>query len=66
MVVPGGGLDSNIMVPWTTKPGEMTPQERANDKSKHRQVGSGLGADFVKILARSGGVKIDMMAGNRN
>lgn len=32
VVIPG----STTMVPWTTKPGEMTPQDRADDKAKHR------------------------------
>lgn len=33
MVVPGVGTK---MVAWTTRPGEMTPQQRADDKAKHR------------------------------
>ncbi|CAM9715689.1 unnamed protein product, partial [Pylaiella littoralis] len=37
VVVPDGGLGSSMVVPWTTKPGEMTPQDRANDKSRHRR-----------------------------
>jgi len=41
VVIPDGGLGST-MVPWTTKPGEKTPQERADDKAKHRWTGAGV------------------------
>ncbi|CAM9854239.1 unnamed protein product, partial [Hapterophycus canaliculatus] len=35
VVLPDSGFGTT-MVPWTQKPGEMTPQDRAADKAKHR------------------------------
>lgn len=39
MVIPGTGGTSTVA--WTTKPGEMTPKQRAEDKAKHRWVEPG-------------------------
>lgn len=39
MVIPGTGGTSTVA--WTTKPGGMTPKQRAEDKAKHRWVEPG-------------------------
>ncbi|CAM9449508.1 unnamed protein product [Ectocarpus sp. 4 AP-2014] len=46
VVIPG----STTMVPWTTKPGEMTPQDRADDKAKHRPFLVKLSTDKWETL----------------
>eukprot|EP00752_Nemacystus_decipiens_P002760 g2578.t1 len=44
VVIPGTGTGTS-MVAWTTKPGEMTPQQRADDKAKHRPFLAKLSTD---------------------